>query len=74
MLKERHLIKATPWYRFQYVVFVMGLFHLKMVCANAIWCIVIEPKAARDDATSLMHCVDLNWPQETGKIRSDPGF
>ncbi|KAG1811373.1 uncharacterized protein BJ212DRAFT_1465633 [Suillus subaureus] len=62
MLKERHSIEATPWRCFQYVVFVMGLFHLKMACADAIWCIFIEPKAARDDATSLMHFVALNRP------------
>jgi hypothetical protein len=43
------------------VVFVMSLFNLKMACADAIWCIFIEPKAARDDAMSLMHFVALNW-------------
>ncbi|KAG2336030.1 hypothetical protein BDR05DRAFT_1006230 [Suillus weaverae] len=74
MLKEQCSIEVTPWRCCQYVVFVMGLFHLKMACADAIWCIFIEPKAARDDATSLMHFVALNRPQETGKIGSDPGF
>ena len=73
-LMERRSIEATPWRRFQFVVFVMGLFHLKMACADAIWRIFIEPKAARDDATSLMHFIALNRPRETGKIGSDPGF
>jgi hypothetical protein len=39
---------------------LMSLFNLKMACADAIWCIFIEQKAARDDAMSLMHFVALN--------------
>ncbi|KAH7917504.1 hypothetical protein BV22DRAFT_1108559 [Leucogyrophana mollusca] len=71
---ERRSIEATPWRRYQFVVFVMGLFHLKMACADAIWRIFIEPKASRDDTTSLMHFIALHRPRETGKIGSDPGF
>ncbi|KAK6984414.1 hypothetical protein R3P38DRAFT_3452552 [Favolaschia claudopus] len=71
---ERRSIEATPWRRYQYIVFVMGLFHLKMAAADAIWRIFIEPKMGRDDTTSLMHFVALLRPKETGKISSDPGF
>lgn len=51
---QHHSIEGTPWRRFQFVVFVMGLFHLKMACADAIWQIFIEPKHAWRDSTSLM--------------------
>ncbi|KAJ7939849.1 hypothetical protein B0H13DRAFT_2457922 [Mycena leptocephala] len=45
----RHSIESTPWLRYQFVIFVMGFFHLKMACADAIWRIFIEPKDARVD-------------------------
>ncbi|KAJ6586746.1 hypothetical protein B0H10DRAFT_1925747 [Mycena sp. CBHHK59/15] len=73
-LLQRRSIEHSPWQRYQYVIYVMGLFHLKMACADAIWRIFIEPKAGREDANSLMSFVALHRPKETGKIGSDPGF
>ncbi|KAJ6619420.1 hypothetical protein B0H10DRAFT_2163973 [Mycena sp. CBHHK59/15] len=52
----------------------MGLFHLKMACADAIWRIFIKPILAREDTNSVMHFIDLHREKETGKIGSDPGF
>lgn len=66
--------ERTPWLRFQFVVFVMGLFHLKMACADAIWRIFIQPIKARKDPHSLLEHVALLRPKETGKIGSKPGF
>lgn len=71
---ERRADEDTPWNRLQFVVFVMGLFHLKMACADALWRIFIEPKAARKDTNSLMSFVELLRPGETGKIGSKPKF
>ncbi|KAJ6583724.1 hypothetical protein B0H10DRAFT_1726955, partial [Mycena sp. CBHHK59/15] len=73
-LLQRRSIEDTPWRRYQYVIYIMGLFHLKMAAADAIWRIFIEPKTGREDPTSLMHFVALHRPKETGKIGSDPGF
>lgn len=64
----------TPWDRYQYIVFVMGLFHLKMACADALWRIFIQPKEARKDPNSLMAFVAQHRPKETGKITSKPGY
>jgi hypothetical protein len=52
----------------------MGLFHLEMACADAIWWIFIKPMRAREDSSSLMAFVALYCPHETGKIGSGPGF
>ncbi|KIM60416.1 hypothetical protein SCLCIDRAFT_36557, partial [Scleroderma citrinum Foug A] len=30
-------IERSPWNRMQHVIFIPGLFHLKMACADAIW-------------------------------------
>ncbi|CDO77882.1 hypothetical protein BN946_scf184690.g3 [Trametes cinnabarina] len=73
-LQESRSVEQTPWRRFQHVVFLFGLFHLKMACADAIWKIFIKPKAAHEDPTSLMSFVSEIRPKETGKISSKPGF
>jgi hypothetical protein len=43
-LLERRSIESTPWRRYQYVIFIMGLFHLKMAAADAIWRIFISQR------------------------------
>jgi hypothetical protein len=35
-LLESRSVERTPWWWFQFIVYVMGLFHLKMACADAI--------------------------------------
>ncbi|KAF7974578.1 hypothetical protein HWV62_11956 [Athelia sp. TMB] len=73
--------EATPWRHFQFVVYVMGLFHLKMVCADAIWWMHIQllrtrgkEGAKRASTNSLMSHVSIIRPRETGKMESKPGF
>ncbi|PCH39771.1 hypothetical protein WOLCODRAFT_88293 [Wolfiporia cocos MD-104 SS10] len=73
-LLASHGEETTPWHRFQPVIFVMGLFHLKMACADAIWKIFISPRNARNDDTSLSKQVAEIHPNETSKIASKPGF
>ncbi|KAJ7732217.1 hypothetical protein DFH07DRAFT_990929 [Mycena maculata] len=73
-LLQRRAIESTPWRRYQFVIYVMGLFHLKMACADAIWRIFIKPVLAREDVNSVMRFVALHRAKETGKIGSDPGF
>ncbi|KAF9817385.1 hypothetical protein IEO21_03526 [Rhodonia placenta] len=66
--------EKTPFNRYQSVVFVMGLFHLKMACADAIWKIFIQPKAAQEDDTSLLRQVREIRIKESAKVASKPGF
>ena len=73
-LQESRGEESTPWRRLQGIVFIMGLFHLKMACADAIWRIFIHPKSARADENSLMAHVGEIRPKETGKIETKPGF
>jgi hypothetical protein len=71
-LRQSH--EDTPWNRFQFVVFVPGLFHVKMACADALWRIFIQPNDAQVDDTCLMRDVSKLRPKETGIIGSKPGF
>lgn len=70
----RRALEDSPYRRYQYVIFVMGLFHLKMACADAIWRIFIKERAAHSEETSVMAHVSVLRPQETGKILTNPGF
>ncbi|KAG2041279.1 hypothetical protein BDR03DRAFT_979686 [Suillus americanus] len=63
----RRSLESTPWNRFQHIIFIPGLFHLKMACADAIWRTFLQPLSAREDETSLMR-------DETGTYCSKPGF
>ncbi|KAF8154632.1 hypothetical protein B0H34DRAFT_660621 [Crassisporium funariophilum] len=71
---ESRALETTPWRRMQFTVFVMGLFHLKMACADAIWRIFINHKKSQVDDTGLMSFVGEIRPKETGKILTKPGF
>lgn len=67
-------IEKTPWKRFQFAVFVPGLFYFKMACADALWRIFIQPSKVRLDDTSLIQDISKLRPKETGIITSNPGF
>ena len=75
-LMESRLEEETPWRRLQSVVFVMGFFHLKMVCTDAIWKIFINGsrKSRKTDPNSLINHVGEIQPKETGKIETKLAF
>ena len=73
-IQQRRAIEKTPWNRFQFAIFVPGLFHVKMACADAVWRIFIKSPAARLDPTCLMQDITKLRPNETGAIGSNPGF
>lgn len=68
--------EKTPWRRLQFIIYCLGLFHVKMACADAIWRIFISDKKSRNesDAYSLMKLVSILHPKETRKIETKPGF
>lgn len=67
-------IEKTPYNRYQFVIFVMGLFHLKMACTDTVWHILILPQLARIDATCVMKHVGILRRHKTRIISKDPGF
>ncbi|KAF5324267.1 hypothetical protein D9619_011146 [Psilocybe cf. subviscida] len=67
-------IEDTPKRRFQFVVFIPGLFHFKMAAADAIWRTWVQPVAGRKDPNSLSRHIGILRPEETGKFASKPGF
>ncbi|KAI6041687.1 hypothetical protein EDC04DRAFT_2867060 [Pisolithus marmoratus] len=71
---QHQALEDSPWNQCQYVVFIPGLFHLKMAAADVLWHVFIHPMAVRHDDTSLMHDVGILHPKETGIYQSKPGF
>ncbi|THH23068.1 hypothetical protein EUX98_g8113 [Antrodiella citrinella] len=73
-VKKSRSIESTRVRRLQPVVFVMGLFHLQMSAADAIWKMFIEPTRLRTDPDGLYQHACRARPHESGKIGSKPGF
>ncbi|KAI6097931.1 hypothetical protein EDD16DRAFT_1499008, partial [Pisolithus croceorrhizus] len=69
-----HSIKSTSWNHLQHIIFIPGLFHLKMACADALWHCFIYPLTVHEDETSLMCDVAQLCPRETGIFVTKPGF
>ncbi|KAG2087739.1 hypothetical protein BD769DRAFT_1632408 [Suillus cothurnatus] len=67
-VRNSRRIEHTPKNRFQYVIFLPGLCHYKMACADAICRTYIQPKEGRDDENSLYQHTAVLWPEETGKM------
>ncbi|KAI0791231.1 hypothetical protein C8Q75DRAFT_805592 [Abortiporus biennis] len=69
-----HSIEDSSMKRYQFVIFVLGLFHLKMACTDAIWCIFIKPPEARTDPSSVIAHINILRPWEIEKFISNLGF
>ncbi|KAH9038083.1 hypothetical protein EDB85DRAFT_1888141 [Lactarius pseudohatsudake] len=53
-IQDSRRIEDTPKNRFQFVVFILGLFHFKMACVDALWRTYLQVKEGREDETGLM--------------------
>jgi hypothetical protein len=73
-VRDSRRIEDTPKNRFQFVVFVLGLFHLKMAAVDALWQIYLQVKDGREDVNSTYQHVGILRPQETGLMTTKPGF
>ncbi|KAJ3562338.1 hypothetical protein NP233_g9638 [Leucocoprinus birnbaumii] len=73
-IKATRKIEDTPRRRFQYVVFIPGLFHYLIACADVIWNTWVQPMATCEDPNSLVHHVNTLRSGDTKKFVSKPGF
>ncbi|KAJ3473067.1 hypothetical protein NLI96_g13148 [Meripilus lineatus] len=71
---ERRAQEMDPVSRLQFIVFVIGLFHLKMAAADAIWRILVEPQNARKDPSSFMKILSKLHPKDSSKLVSGAKF
>lgn len=77
LMKSRR-IEDTAKHRLQYLVFIPGVFQVKMACADAIWRAHIsssKPTKSRPaHSKSIFHLCSIIRPKDTGKLASNPGF
>ena len=73
-IKESHSIEDTAKRQFQQLIFMSGLFHYKIACADMVWCTWVKPNETREDENSLYEHVGALWPDDTCKFASKPGF
>jgi hypothetical protein len=73
-IKYSCCIESKEIRQLQMVVFVMGLFHLQVACADALWRMFIEPKEVCNDDNSLYQQACKIHPHDLGRIGSGPGF
>lgn len=69
-----HTIEHSSRNCLDFVVFVPGLFHLKMVATNAFWHAHIQLQEGHKDPTGFMEYIHHLRAHETGKFTSTPGF
>ena len=63
-------IETTPRNRFQFVVFVMGLFHAKMACTEAIWRTFLKDTKAKSGSTSFYSDFKILRPRDSSALSS----
>src|ERR1700683_4875199 len=63
----------TPKRQFQHLIFLPGLFHYKMACADVFWRTWVKPKEAQSDENSLYEHIGVLRPDDTGKFSTKPG-
>ena len=68
--KHTWSLKATPVHQLQYVIFVMGLFHLLMGCGDAIWHMFIKPKGLHEDSLAFIYRFAKSSPMTIEKLNT----
>lgn len=75
-LRRMRVMKHSAKNRLDFIIFVLGLFHLKMAAANAYWRIHVEPKNDRDEPLGVYEYISYLRPKATAEFTSKngPGF
>jgi hypothetical protein len=73
-LRKMRTIESDSKGRLAFVIFVPGLFHLKMAATDAYWRAHVQPHEGHEDTAGFFDYVRHLWPKETGKFINGPGF
>ncbi|KAJ3475461.1 hypothetical protein NLI96_g11820 [Meripilus lineatus] len=71
---KRRSVEFTELERLQFVVFVIGLFHMKMAAADAMWRIFMPAKNPSEDPSSFLNLMKKLRPNQYGRIQSSAKF
>ena len=73
-LHKMRTIESDSKGQLAFVIFVPGLFHLKMAVTDAYWRAHVQPREGREDAAGFFDYVRHLRPKETAKFINGPGF
>ncbi|KAI9428638.1 hypothetical protein H4582DRAFT_2091438 [Lactarius indigo] len=73
-IRDSRRIEDTPKNRFQFAIFLLGLFHYKMACVGALRRTYLREKEGRSDLNSTYQHVGILRPREAGIMATKPGF
>ena len=73
-LRKMRTIESDSKGQLAFVIFVPGLFHLKMAATDAYWRAHVQPHEGREDAVGFFDYVRHLRPKETAKFIKGPGF
>ncbi|KAI0635613.1 hypothetical protein C8Q77DRAFT_1169779 [Trametes polyzona] len=71
---RRRSVEHTPYERLQFMVFILGLFHLKMAAADTIWRLLVTPEGARKDETGFYKIAAKLRPNTSSHIIANAKF
>ena len=71
---RRRAQEMDPISHLQFIVFILGLFHLKIAAADATWRIFVAPSDARKDPTSFGKLLNLLRPHDSSKLIANAKF
>ncbi|KAF9030735.1 hypothetical protein BDZ89DRAFT_935750, partial [Hymenopellis radicata] len=72
-LKKMRKIEANEWRRLDGIIFIPGLFHVKMAAANAYWRIHVQPAGDRNEPLGAFEYISKLRPKATGEFTSKTG-
>jgi len=66
--KQWRSIEGSPRTRLQFAFFIMGLFHTKMACTEAIWRVFLKDPKARHENTSFYSDFKILRPRDSSAL------
>ena len=58
----------------QGLINILGIFHIRMACVDAIWQIYISLKDQQQNEGGIFDLFKLLWPKEMAKVARNPGY
>ena len=71
---KSHKIEQMDIETLEYIKMVLGLFHILMACADAMWHIYLEPKGLHNHPCSVWKQFCQLYPNLHAKLGTHPGF
>ncbi|XP_006457382.1 hypothetical protein AGABI2DRAFT_79752 [Agaricus bisporus var. bisporus H97] len=73
-LMQQRAEERSPFRRFQFMVYVIGLFHFKMACTDALWKQFIAPAKAKKGPNTLLSFISCLRKNDAKRLKAKADF